>query len=182
MKTERKAKRSLRAPLIRNIYDIFIIYNTNINRERYRENFHLRFIFPAPRLSFPGIRVNANPKFTQVSSVCKHGEGWRRVDFIRARRSETDRPRKIWMGIGKIVIKIFPREGDLFSGKASRFVTLHHGDTVFLRKNLNIFLFFVFHFHHTLHTVSLCILLKRTHSNEKDYVPYKNVYVCEWNV
>lgn len=102
--------------------------------------------------------------------------------YTRKEIADRSTAKNIRMGIGKIVIKIFPREGDLFSGKASRFVTLHHGDTVFLRKNLNVFLFFVFHFHHTLHTVSLCILLKRTHSNEKDYVPYKNVYVCEWNV
>lgn len=98
------------------------------------------------------------------------------MDFIRKEIAE--RSRNIRMKIG-IVIKIFSpgggEEKDLFSSKASRFVTLHHGDTVFLRKNLNVYFsfFFFLSLQYTLHTVSLCILLQRTDSNEKEYAVAK---------
>lgn len=110
LKIERKAnleiERSLRARLIRKYRNIHI-RNININNERYSENFHLRSLYLPRGLSFPGIRVNANSKFTQVSSVCKHG-GWKRVDFIRKEIAE--RSRNIRMKIG-IVIKIFSPGG-----------------------------------------------------------------------
>lgn len=104
------------------------------------------------------------------------------IFYTRKRRSRRDRKIYGWKSI-RIVIKIFSREGEeeIYSrAKLPRFVapTVWHGLPPW--KNLNVFLpifffFFCFSLQYTLHTVSLCILLQRTRSNEKDYYVQKRI-------